>query len=205
MQSPHTSAQERKWANTSFADHSPGLGAARNCAGISSSVSAAMRCGVAASIVSTCALVSDRLDTVRSSSKGESRLKWAGRRTGMSAPRCRMCARWFKSIDRVTPPSRDRFSRHLAGEDYTLRLLASAWRHLPGGAAGRKKWLDCRGTNPSPNRVTQSEGCDWRTVRGWRSRGEGRCGRYNTATDAFLVLQITPLAWRLRAANYRFR
>jgi len=57
MYAPHMQAQARKWASTSLADHSPGAGGARSCAGPRSRVRSAKRGGVAASMVRICGVV----------------------------------------------------------------------------------------------------------------------------------------------------
>src|SRR4051812_19103070 len=58
MHPPQTSAQARRWASTSVADHPPSAAAARSSAGTRPWVSAVMRAGAAARRGSSCSGVS---------------------------------------------------------------------------------------------------------------------------------------------------
>ena len=55
---PRTSAQARRWASTSFADHSPAAGAVRSWAALNPLVSSAIRRGVSARSARVCPMVS---------------------------------------------------------------------------------------------------------------------------------------------------
>src|SRR5688500_5593323 len=69
MQSPQTSAHERRWASTSFADHSSGAGRATSAVGSTRFAAPAIRSGALASRVRICSVVSDA--TTRSGVEGD--------------------------------------------------------------------------------------------------------------------------------------